>query len=409
MVYSLNSFNIEVMNLQRIICVLYLSLCTLLSLSAQTQVIGKTPQIKPDYAQGVSGHAATLLTHGAKQVLLMLGGCNFPDKPALDGGAKRYYREVYATDYRHGRVIKKWRLLGEMPDAFAYAAYQTYQNSLLVIGGKSEGYDLKTAYRLSLNKQGELITERLPDLPEVRSGMASVLIGSRLYLIGGSVSGRLSNSMISLDLDNLVAGWQEESPYPNAPYLKVLATKQGVSGEERILLVGAFRYAEGVEPSVETHQRVMRYDLDTRAWHSYEYLDYENNFEGYTLGGASSYTLQDGRVTWVGGVSEAIFLPALQREQALRRATQEGDEALVARLKAEAKDYLSQAPEYYRFCPVLFFANVGGTGELVVSQTLEPSPHLAKADAALVEVRPDHFILLGGETKPGIRTADIVY
>ena len=51
----------------------------------------KTPQLDSAYAKGVSGHIAGELLPGQ---LVMAGGCNFPDRPAREGGAKRYYSEI---------------------------------------------------------------------------------------------------------------------------------------------------------------------------------------------------------------------------------------------------------------------------------------------------------------------------
>ena len=47
----------------------------------------KMPQLDSAYAKGVSGHIAGELRPG---LLVMAGGCNFPDRPAREGGAKRY-------------------------------------------------------------------------------------------------------------------------------------------------------------------------------------------------------------------------------------------------------------------------------------------------------------------------------
>ena len=44
----------------------------------------QTPQIDSAYAKGVSGHMAVL----SRGYLLMAGGCNFPDKSALEGGKR---------------------------------------------------------------------------------------------------------------------------------------------------------------------------------------------------------------------------------------------------------------------------------------------------------------------------------
>lgn len=380
------------------------------NLWAQTRVIGQTPQKQADYAQGVSGHAAALLSGTKGQTLLMLGGCNFPEVPARLGGKKRYYAEIYGVKYKAGKSIRSWRLLGRMPQPFAYAAYQTYDNALIVAGGKSEYEDLSSVYRLSLNEEGELQQTRLADLPAPRSGMASAIVGTRLYLIGGAVSGRLSNSMISLDLSNPSATWQEEAAYPSEPHLKVLSTSLGRAGSHGIYLFASFINTESDNLPVETDMCVMHYDPSKKVWGKVAQFNPHDRFEGYTFGGGCIYA-QEGssRITLLGGVYSDIFTYALRRGQNLKAAKARGDKATIEAYERASKSYLEAVPSWYRFCPTLFFYDIQKKKTVNISQVLEHSEHYAKADAALVELKLGHFILLGGEIKPGIRTADIVY
>ncbi len=142
----------------------------------------KTPQLDSAYAKGVSGHIAGELRPG---LLVMAGGCNFPDRPARKGGAKRYYSEIYVGEYldavHHACETKAseldiwWWLIGHLPQPTAYAAFQQYDDQLIVAGGQSAEGDLRDAYIIQLgNRHGMKITP-LPSLPEPRSGMATSL------------------------------------------------------------------------------------------------------------------------------------------------------------------------------------------------------------------------------------------
>lgn len=394
---------IRLMILSAILCLLGLGY----SLSfAQTRVVGQTPQSDPAYAQGVSGHGATLLSQGKKRVLLMLGGCNFPDQPASEGGKKRFYSEVYTAAFKSPKRIKKWQLAGRLPQAVAYAGYARYAERFIVAGGQSEAGDLASVYRLGLTKEGTLLVDSLPQLPQSRRGMATSLVGSRLYLIGGVVGGRLSNSVISLDLEQPEAGWREEAPYPGDAKLKVLATTL----KGKIYAYGSFAKTESDTEPAEVQMCEMVYDPEQGTWEQNDYEDYDIQFEGYTFGGGHIYASEDSEmITLIGGVRAERFLPALQREQKLRQAIKDGDTALVQQYRQEAKTYLTQEVSWYQFCPTLCFVIKNPDQPLPIAMSLEPSRHLAKADGALVEVAPNAWILLGGETKPGVRTSDIVY
>lgn len=382
---------------------LLLALLFSLGLEAQTSVIGKTPQLKKDYAQGVSGHAATMLRQGKAYILVMAGGCNFPEIPAVEGGAKRYYQDIYTTRYQRGKTISEWKLVGKLPKPFAYAAYQKYDNKLIIAGGKSTSEDLRSVYALSLNKDGHIKIDNLPSLPEPRSGMASALVGSRLYLIGGAVSGKLSNTVISLDLENPANGWESEEDYPGSPKLKVTA---GVINE-RIYLFSSFTNTESNDKVIETELSLQVYHTKGKVWRSSN----QQILSGATFGGAVAYSdSKEQSITFVGGVNEERFLPALRREQSMRIAKEKNDSEAVEQYKIAGREYLSQEPEWYKFNSTLFFLHEkGGHDSIQGSESADPSEHLAKADAALVELSNGHWLLLGGETKPGIRTPDICY
>ncbi len=387
-----------------IFCLGYLSLAS----SAQISIIGKTPQNDTNYAQGVSGHAATLLKHPKGDKLIMLGGCNFPAQPAAEGGAKHYYNEIYASPYRFKKSIKSWSLIGRLPEAFAYAAYQNYNNKLIIAGGKNNQRELDRTYLISLDNQGKLLIDTLPNLPEPRSSMASAIAGSRLYLIGGTVSGVLSNSVISLDLENPKAGWRDEAHYLGLPALKVLSANLKTDKGNKIYLFSSFVNTQSSTDSVETQAKLMSYDPRLNTWQLE--LEYEpSEYNGYTFGGGHIYAnSKEQTLTLIGGVSEQRFLPALIREQKMKQARNLKDEKTLGIYQKEVKEYLLQAKEWYQFSPTLLFipAEHEATG---ISLSLEPSEDLAKADGALVEIKPGHWLLLGGEVKPGIRTADIVY
>lgn len=52
-------------------------------------------------------------------MLMIAGGCNFPEVPASEGGKKRFYRGVYVTDASADSVFV-WKKAGELPVEAAY-------------------------------------------------------------------------------------------------------------------------------------------------------------------------------------------------------------------------------------------------------------------------------------------------
>lgn len=361
---------------------------------AQSSPAMLTPQLDSGYAGGVSGHALGRLS---AECILMVGGCNFPDVPAAEGGAKRYYSDVYMT--RALSAGEPWQRLGHLPQGIAYAASEVWEEWLIIAGGQTQGEEaLRSVYALAVGEDGTLRTERLPDLPEPRSGMASALLGSRLYLVGGSVQGRLSSSVISLDLDNTDEGWREERPYPGPPLLKVLAVGQWLEEEPHLVLWGAFSRSEG-ESGVSTSLTFCSLNVgEAHAQWVAHPLPFPSMREGATFGGGVMLSHGEEEIALLGGVHEQVFLPALQRAQAMRRAGRVGDRKTLERLSAESRAYLQHDAAWYRFAPFMLVYNFATKKW---HQDLRDG-NMARADAAYLEGK-----IVGGELKPGVRTSRI--
>nr|WP_313966156.1 hypothetical protein [uncultured Porphyromonas sp.] len=374
----------------------------------------KTPQLDSAYAKGVSGHIAGELLPGQ---LVMAGGCNFPDRPAREGGAKRYYSEIYLADYlgamyaaceaKASELDMGWKLVGHLPQPTAYAAFQQYFGQLIVAGGQSEAGELRDAYIIQLSDSLGVEIIPLPSLPEPRSGMASALIGDVLYLIGGRVNGKLSNTVLSLEFLRPEAGWREETPYPHSPFLKlVAATNKGERGRSDYVpylgVMGSFTGVDDPNQPVRADVTYMAYTPETKQWQTYKIApDDPIAAHGFGGGYASEYSN-----SFSGGVRADLFVTALQREKDLKAAKAKGNRRLVKRLQAEQRAYLSHDPAWYGFCSDWYsFDKSRGRGEAKSEFHFD-----GRADAVYLDRYSCAMagMLIGGETMPGVRTPRII-
>ena len=85
---------------------LYRIAADLMALSTALSCIPDIP------GKGLSAHYAAVLDG----TLLVAGGCNFPDGPAYEGGAKAYYKDILVLD------AGKWEEAGRLPVESAYGA-----------------------------------------------------------------------------------------------------------------------------------------------------------------------------------------------------------------------------------------------------------------------------------------------
>ena len=376
--------------------------------------VAKTPQLDPAYAKGVSGHIAGEPRQGQ---LVMAGGCNFPDRPAREGGAKRYYSEIYIADYlgafnlacetKASELDMGWKLVGHLPHPTAYAAFQLYDDQLIVAGGQSAAGDLSDAYIIQLSDSLDVEITPLPSLPEPRSGMASALIKNVLYLIGGHVNGKLSNTVLSLDLSSPQKEWREETPYPHSPFLKLVATTN--LGEYStpsyvpcLVVMGSFTGVDEPDQRVQADVTYMTYTPQTKQWQTYKIAP-DDPIAAHGFGGGYAWRYE---AIFSGGVRADLFVTALQREKDLKDAKAKGNHQLVEKLQAEQRAYLSHAPAWYGFCSEWYsFDRSRGRGEAKSGFHFD-----GRADAVYLDRFSSMMdgMLIGGETMPGVRTPSIV-
>ena len=121
-------------------------------------------------------------------VLIVAGGCNFPDKPVTEGGAKRYYSEIFVL------LPEGWKEIDRLPRPVAYGATVSTPEGIVCIGGNNSDSSLVEVSRISYNPtKGEvaalpyLLT---PQPREYRKGMGTTtgLPGSSPCTTG--ISGR---------------------------------------------------------------------------------------------------------------------------------------------------------------------------------------------------------------------------
>ena len=374
----------------------------------------KTPQLDSAYAKGVSGHIAGEPRPG---LLVMAGGCNFPDRPAREGGAKRYYSEIYIADYlgavhfacetKASELDMGWKLVGHLPHPTAYAAFQLYGDKLIVVGGQSAAGDLSDAYMIQLSDSLGVEITPLPSLPEPRSGMASARIKNVLYLIGGRVNGKLSNTVLSLDLSRPQKEWREETPYPHSPFLKLVAVRNldesnTSSGGPYLGVMGSFTGVDEPDQRVQADVTYMTYTPQTKQWQTYKIAP-DDPIAAHGFGGGYISEFSD---IFSGGVRADLFVTALQREKDLKDAKAKGNRRLVKKLQAEQRAYLSHDPAWYGFCSEWYsFDRSRGRGEAKSGFHFD-----GRADAVYLDRFSSMMdgMLIGGETMPGVRTPSIV-
>lgn len=362
---------------------------------AWTRIASPAAMADTARAKGVS--AAYCGMAGGRVVLA--GGCNFPARPAADGGAKRFYADVFVGTPAGGDLT--WRRAGSLPAPAAYGVALPTDSGLALIGGTTPEGPTAAATELRLAADGtHADLHPLPALSVAVDNATGARVGRRLYVVGGNAAGHPSRRVFSLHLDSLAAGWREEPPLPGEPRTQAVAVALSHRGESCLYVFGGFA-AGGNRRAASLSLASLRYRPSARRWETAA-TPTDAGGRPVSLGGGAGLALGDTVAICLGGVDKDIFLAALRREERLAEARARGNDSLAAALQAAGRSYMTQPAAWYRFNRHVLLYSAAADSWTVAGE----APQAARAGAALTG-HGTTLYWLGGELKPGVRTPDV--
>lgn len=355
--------------------------CLPLSISAQTgeklfndASFKPLPQLTVNGKEGVSAPFAGM----SGDWLIVAGGCNFPDVPAAEGGQKQFYKDVYAL--KNPLNGKEWKHIGTLPEPLAYGVSVSVPDGVLCVGGTSNGKESSNGVFLLSVNGNKLTTKELPSLPIGIDNMAGAYGEGYVYIVGGQTDGKGNKTIYRLQYPDGKA-WEELAPMPGEARLQPAVAYQNGA-------VGCFLYVFGGFDSEQkcVHTDGMIYNPRTNEWQSAGEIVPFGTENTTTLIGATAVTSGAGHIICFGGVDKDIFEQAITNPQ---------------------DDYLTHPAEWYKFRKeMLIYHTITGTWQTLFSNELN-----ARAGAAVVPYKDATgqltWIIVNGETKPGVRSADV--
>lgn len=337
------------------------------------------PQLKVGCEEGVSASFAGV----SNDILLVAGGCNFPATPAAEGGAKQYYNTIYALDLSKP---DKWQTIDTLKHKAGYGVSLTVPDGVVMIGGTDDTQSLTDAWLISYDtKTHRTVQKTLPSLPIGLDNMAGAYGGGYIYVAGGKSNGAPANKAFRIKYPN-GSEWEALPDFPGTERLQPIATVQNGSVGAQFYLIGGYN-------SEATCSDGLCYDPVSNSWHQIASI-----VAGGTpsaLVGASCVNSGTSFIVCIGGVNKTIF------DQALARIKAQGPT-----FAEEQHAYMLHEPAWYKFrTSILIYNTITNTW----SET-EGAPGLARAGAAVVDYTSagkHQWLLIGGETKPGVRSADV--
>lgn len=361
------------------------------------------PPLRVGGAEGVSAPFAGSLGSN----LIVAGGCNFPDVPAARGGQKRFYSDIYELPHAAQASNEEWHKIGQLPRPLAYGVSVTVSHGVVCVGGTSDGKKSSAlAYLLHTDRHHRLLVDSLPSLPQALDNMAGAFGGGYIYVAGGLSDGKTTNAAYRLRYPG-GRRWERLPDFPGRPRVQPAAAVQNGATTQCFYLAGGFAPSTDAERAV-AHTDALCYNPQTRQWTRTAPITPEGR-EPLTLAGAFATASGCAHIVFVGGVNKERFEAAVNRPQQIVEAELAYEKyrtqaalAYLDSLRTEAASYMLYPAEWYRF-----------NAELVIYHTITDtwvteshSPLLARAGAAFIPCGKE-WIVVGGETKPGIRSPQV--
>ena len=328
--------------------------------------------------------------------VLVAGGCNFPDVPAVEGGAKVFYNQVFAYKFPFESTAE-WQEIGKMPQSLAYGASVSVEDGVVLIGG-TDGKQSHADVRLMKYDGSSLTFKNLPALPCALDNMGAAFGSGYIYVAGGQSNGEGSYTVCRLAYPH-GHHWEILPDMPGSIRLQPSVAVQNASTGPCLYVMGGYSAPSGKTRGV-VHTDGFCYNPILKTWKPVSTIDPHGNMK--SLVGATAVASGCAHIVFVGGVDYSIFEKAINRPASIVAAESTGDTVLVASLREEAATYMKHPTAWYHFNDELLIYHT-----ITDTWTLESrSPFLARAGAAVVPFGKD-WIVIDGESKPGVRSSDV--
>lgn len=327
----------------------------------------------PDYP--VPGGVSAPFAGVVGDYMIVGGGCNFPDVPAADGGAKRFYDNAYCRSMTGDGG--EWQPIVDLPLALAYGASVVTDDGIVCVGGMCADSAVTQAFLIRQKPDCDDAPMfeicGLPPLPVAVDNGAAAFADGIVYVAGGNQADG-GNRLYALAPGDTAWHCLPACPGPKRVQPVLLAA------DGQLYLAGGFCY-DRLSNTCTIPADMVPYNIATRQWGEPVSFPAKPDGTRYALVGGSGVTVGN-RLLLTGGVDYRIFQDAMEG-------------------KAPA-DYLKKPAEWYRFnSDVLVYDTARARWEVC-----RDVGGMNRAGGVLL-LADDHLFMICGEVKPGIRSTRI--
>lgn len=363
------------------------------------------PPLPPPQNVTVQSGLASPFAGTSNGAVIVAGGCNFPDQPLTEGGAKRFHNDIFILTEKDG--MPEWLTGFSLEKPVAYGASVSTGTGVLCIGGSGNEGLFRDVFQLTWNdKKQEVEIQAYPPLPFPMTNMGTALVENVVYVAGGLTGDGASNKFLKLDLSKQKSpefGWEILSDFPGEGRQLPVMVAQDTPGGSLLFLFSGLATA-GTSGLPVIHTDGLKYDLKRQAWQTLPDVRTEPGGKTHLLYAGAGVKSGKNKIICMGGANYDILFDALKRERDAQAARQAGDLDTYRNYLEWKQYYLTRSVEWYQLNSDILIFNTLTESWKEIGKLSFP----AFVCAAVVEWK-NGWLLINGEIKPGIRTPKVYY
>ena len=340
-------------------------------------VLPVTSQAQPH--MGLSGFISGFI--GDKCILA--GGNNFPMGLPWEGGAKKYYKDVFIYDIKKDTLVVNPTFKFSLPSKVAYAAVAQLKDGIFYAGGENETGPVNHVYCIKKSADAnrfEII--KWPNLPEAVTNAVAMATNNAVYVFGGACKEGVSDKVWALYFNQIKAGWKFVStmPQPTAFAASALLRNQ-------IYVIGG--RCKGKDGISKMYKQVYAWNIASNTW-------FEKAELPETLSASTALCIGDAEFLLIGGDNMSIFHEV---ELLTAKISSSADTTVIRELTTQKNNLQKNHLGFSK--DVLRYQAIPNRWELIshMKFLVPVTTHAFKWN--------NRLFLPAGEIKPGIRTHKI--
>lgn len=374
---------------------------------------------------GVAAPFNALLAFGEKKDLsyvIVAGGANFSEKPLVEGGSKQFKREIYKLKIISTNPQEKeyeWELADvSIPQNLPTTHGSTVVldgETLLCIGGETDGATAKNdVFSIKVNKDGKIelketaevtlagATYSIPNLPFTLSQGGALKLGDTIFVFGGKQDGKPSNKMYSLKLAAPTEGtelkWEESLALPGVGRVQPVFAiqKGGLKDRAKFFVFGGYSVNEQeiAYALTDGYAYLPAKGIEAARWEKVADIKPFGTETEVSVIGAVAQPAGVHSILVFGGFDKTVW-DEWGKTWHQAKKTPEANAVKTA--------YFKQSAEKFGFSRKILSYNTV-TDTWVVANEM-PAEFSGNCGAAVLKDALE-FLVISGEIKPGVRTAE---